>query len=125
MSGLIACLACWAGNVEMGLSLAMLVLFSSILHRYGHLYTVTTCRVVERKGILARRTAEADLDEIVLFNVRQGIWDRILGLGRIDMMSASDGGPDVVFGGISDPFRIKEVIWRLKAQRNRSQTTVR
>ena len=109
----------YAGQIAAGLSLAALILSVPLLMRYSRLYNLTNYRVVERKGLIARHTAEIDLDEIVLFNVHQSIWERLLCLGKIDMMSASDGGPDVVFWGINNPFRVKEIIWNLKAPRNR------
>lgn len=42
--------------------------------------------------------------------VQQNPVERLLGIGTVTIMSAADGGSAVVFKGIRDPQRIKEML---------------
>lgn len=63
-----------------------------------------------RAGLIARNTNEMQLRHIRAINVRQGIIERILGIGSIVFISAAESEAAVVFKGISDPYEVKERI---------------
>jgi uncharacterized membrane protein YdbT with pleckstrin-like domain len=106
------------GRQEIGLLFIPFVplVFLVILSRYSNLFLITTHRVLQKTGLIARRTAEVDLPSIQLIKAEQGIIDRLLGTGRVIIESAGQNGGkgDVVLGGIADPVRIKELLFRLK-----------
>lgn len=82
--------------------------------RYRRLYTVTDQRVIERNGLIARNTNEMEIRHIRGINVRQNVLERLLGIGTIEIISAADGGAEVVFGGVRDPFGVKDRIRALR-----------
>jgi len=90
--------------------------FLLILSRYSNLYLITTHRVVEKRGFIALYTHEIDLASIQLIKIEQGIVDRLVGTGRIVIESAGQNGKrgDVIFGGVENPIRVKELLFRLK-----------
>jgi len=60
--------------------------------------------------LIARNTNEIQLRHIRAINVRQGIVERILGIGTVIFISAAEGEAAVVFKGIRDPLGVKERI---------------
>lgn len=96
-------------------SLFLIMPILTVISRYSNLYTITNHRVVDLSGLIARETAEADLQDIVLINVRQSILDRLLNIGHIEIMSAANcDDADIVLGGVAKPFQVKETLWGLK-----------
>lgn len=63
-----------------------------------------------RVGLIAKNTNEMQLRHIRAINVRQGIIERILGIGTVMFISAAEGEAAVVFKGIRDPHGVKERI---------------
>lgn len=90
--------------------IAMLLFFIglSAIFRYRYLFTFTSSRVIMRVGLIAKNTNEIQLRHVRGMNVRQGIIERLLGIGTIEISSAASGGVEVVFKGISDPHGVKE-----------------
>jgi uncharacterized membrane protein YdbT with pleckstrin-like domain len=82
--------------------------------RYRRTYMVTDQRVIMRIGLIARNTNEMEIRHIRGINVRQSVLDRLLGIGTIEINSAADGGAEVVFGGVRDPFGVKDRIRELR-----------
>jgi hypothetical protein len=73
-------------------------------------YTVTTTRISERTGLISNHTNEIRVADIRGLNVRQTAWQRILGLGTLEIGSAASGGEEIHFRGIKSPSRIRNVI---------------
>lgn len=82
--------------------------------RYRRLYTVTAQRIIMRIGLIANNTNEMEIRHIRGINVRQGVIERMLGVGTLEIISAADGGAEVVFTGIRHPNAVKELIRGLR-----------
>lgn len=117
-------------NIFLGVNLwqitAMLytgTIILAILSRYSNIYIITTSRVVEVTGIISKYTAQSCISHIQLIITEQGILDRFLFVGNVKIESAAHNGErgDIVFGGIDNPIKIKEMIFRLKYNSNRTR----
>lgn len=97
-------------NIIAGLILFLLCVGIAALLRYRYLFTVTDDSIIMRVGLIARDTNEMQLRHIRAINVRQGIIERILGIGTVICISAAEGEAAVVFKGIRDPYGVKERI---------------
>lgn len=97
-----------------------------VCSRYSNLFIVTTQRVVEQTGLIARNTAQACLSDIQLINTREGVVDRLLGVGHVKIESAAHNGKagDIVFGGVLRPILIKEMIFRIKYSQRRRRKKI-
>jgi Bacterial PH domain len=73
-------------------------------------YTVTTARISERTGFISNHTNEIRVADIRGLNVRQTAWQRILGLGTLEIGSAASAGEEIHFRGIKSPRRVRNVI---------------
>jgi len=97
-------------NIGVGLLLLLLCIGSAAIARYRYQFTITKGSIVMRVGLIARNTNEIQLRHIRAINVRQGIVERILGIGTVIFISAAEGEAAVVFKGIRDPIGVKERI---------------
>lgn len=105
------------GSILWWIVLALLVaaslpmVASAIIQRLSARYTLTHDGYVrERRGIFSRRTAELHVSDIRLVNLHQNLWQRIFGVGSLDISSAGHSGVEVQFIGIPNPDAAKERI---------------
>ncbi|OIP31758.1 MAG: hypothetical protein COW04_01140 [Deltaproteobacteria bacterium CG12_big_fil_rev_8_21_14_0_65_43_10] len=97
-----------AGHIVEGLFVLVFVLCVAAVLRLRYKFTMTNDRVIMRVGLIAKNTNEIQLRHIRAMNVRQGIIERLLSIGTIEMSSAAGGGVEVMFKRIRDPHRVKE-----------------
>jgi uncharacterized membrane protein YdbT with pleckstrin-like domain len=97
-----------------GAVILVLVLAIGWLRRITTRYLITSRRLQIRRGILAKNTEETRVDRIVDVTVRQGIFDRMLGIGAVDFDNASAQQGDLFrFAGIASPEKVVRAIDRV------------
>jgi uncharacterized membrane protein YdbT with pleckstrin-like domain len=74
-------------------------------------FVVTDQRVVYRTGIISRHGVEIPLDRINNINFHQGIWERLIGAGDLDIQSAGDEGT-TVFENVRHPDGVQQEVYR-------------
>jgi uncharacterized membrane protein YdbT with pleckstrin-like domain len=74
-------------------------------------FVVTDQRVLYRTGVLARHGVEIPLDRISNINFHQGIWERIIGAGDLEVQSAGEEG-DTLFENVRHPDGVQQEIYR-------------
>jgi uncharacterized membrane protein YdbT with pleckstrin-like domain len=99
-----------ARNISAGLFLLLSCVGSAAISRYRYQFTVTNDSIITRVGLIAKNTNEMQLRHIRAINVRQGIIERILGIGTVIFISAAESEAAVIFKGISEPYGVKERI---------------
>lgn len=92
-----------------------LVVLKWFLWAMGSSLTVTTQRSILREGILSRATIEVRHRDIRTIGVRQGVVQRLLGVGQIDIASSGHGGIEISLAGLVDPNGIANAIRALQA----------
>jgi len=107
---IIAALFHQAGDLEAAGFLVLVFAGIVMVFRFRHLFTITSDRIIARAGLIARNTNEIQLRHIRAVSVRQGVIERILGVGTLVFLSAAEGAATVVFKGVRDPFGLKERI---------------
>lgn len=80
------------------------------LMRISQRYIVTTERAIARRGLISRKVSEIELKHIRDIRLTQGIFQRIFGIGSLELSSAGRAGAEVVFQGIPEPEVVKELI---------------
>ena len=85
-------------------------------------YTVTSRRVIVRRGIANRNERSASIDRIQNVNTAQGFYGRILNFGDIEFDTAgSDAGDaDLALRGINDPHEMRDLLDRELLGRERT-----
>jgi len=74
-------------------------------------FVVTDQRVLYRTGVLARHGVEIPLDRVSNINFHQGIWERIIGAGDLEVQSAGEEG-DTLFENVRHPDGVQHEIYR-------------
>ena len=69
-------------------------------------FVITNKRVIIKRGLIARKTFEMNLNKIETVNVDQSIWGRIFGFGTINIVGT--GGTREVFDSISKPLAFRK-----------------
>jgi uncharacterized membrane protein YdbT with pleckstrin-like domain len=74
-------------------------------------FVVTDQRVVYRTGVISRHGVEIPLDRINNINFHQGVWERLIGAGDLDIQSAGDEGT-TVFENVRHPDGVQQEVYR-------------
>ena len=114
-----------------GASPEQLSAFSSVVNKYGFWITILTfitlyvrilyiqhneklflgkTYVEMHRGIIARKRTRINLDHIRTVDTNQGIIDRILNIGSIEVASAGTADSELVVGRILDPIDVRNAI---------------
>jgi uncharacterized membrane protein YdbT with pleckstrin-like domain len=107
---IVAALFHQVGDLEAAGLVVLVFVGIVMVFRFRHLFTITSDRIIARVGLIARNTNEIQLRHIRAVSVRQGVIERILGVGTLTFLSAAEGVATVVFKGVRDPIGLKERI---------------
>ena len=90
----------------------LLVILVTWVRRLDTHYTVTSERIIVRRGIFSRNERSASLNRIQNVNTGQGIIGRILNFGDIEFDTAGSdlGDSDLTLRGVGDPHRLRDVL---------------
>ena len=92
----------------------LLFILYALLDRNTKVYTLTNKRVMSKAGIISRRVNEVGVKDIRNINVKQGIFERLFGVGTVEIASAGTADIEVRFIGVNDPIRARDLIRREK-----------
>ena len=86
-----------------------------LLARAGYLvastrYRLTTQRLFAETGLIAKNLEEVELFRVKDVTLRQGVLDRLLGVGTVTVLSTDDTAPELELAGIRDPLAAKEAL---------------
>lgn len=97
--------------VALILAFAQLVAIAvGYLRLRGTLYTITTQRVIIERGLLSKSLSEIDLRSIDDTQFFQTLFDRMLGIGEVVLVSSDKTAPMFILGAIRDPRGVRETI---------------
>ncbi len=74
-------------------------------------FVITDQRVIFRTGVLTRHGVEIPLERINNINFHQGIWERIIGAGDLEIQSAGESGTSQ-FDNVRHPDGVQQEIYR-------------
>jgi uncharacterized membrane protein YdbT with pleckstrin-like domain len=92
--------------------LIVLVVFiaTPFLRAFSSAYKVTTERVPQRLGLIARNTSEVEVSDVRNVQIKQRPIARMLGIGDVGISTAGQSGFEIVFKGVADPQAVAELI---------------
>ena len=102
----------WLGAVA-GLGGVVWALWIFVLgHRWDRL-KITDRRTIDERGIVMRSTSEVLHTHVRNLRITQSIWQRIVGIGDLEIDSAAgDGEADITIRNVPDPDGIKRLVDR-------------
>lgn len=74
----------------------------------SHKLTITDRELRYERGILNKQHSEMQLSAVRSVRVNQNLWQRMFGMGDIEIYSAGDN-PEIVAKGMPDPARVREI----------------
>ena len=94
--------------------LGLLILLTWHLKNKASKLTVNDNEILFEKGLLSKERSEVNISSVRTTNVKQSFFNRIFGVGTIEIYTAGDS-PEIVASGMPDPNKIREFI---KANQN-------
>ena len=85
-----------------------------IYRRYSWAYMINGETIESREGLIARKVSSIRVRDLRNINVKQSLWQRLLGVGDVEFSSAGGSGIEVSFRGVSDPLQVKSLAQRMQ-----------
>jgi membrane protein YdbS with pleckstrin-like domain len=85
-------------------------------------YTLTTQRLLHRRGILSQKTDRIEVIDIDDVQFTQGIVERMFGVGKIRVISSDRSDPDLILRGIGDVRRVADLIDNARREERRKRS---
>ncbi|OQZ01376.1 MAG: hypothetical protein B6D36_14210 [Planctomycetes bacterium UTPLA1] len=79
---------------------------------YGQHYRLTTQRLFMNRGILSRVTDQLELVRVEDVRLRQGVIDRLVNTGRVEIVSSDQTDQDLTLESIAEPAQVAEHVRR-------------
>ncbi len=92
-----------------GLAVAAVLFLHAAFKRWTTELSVTTHRVIYKRGFIWRHTVEMNMDKVETVNVDQSILGRILSYGTIHVLGTGQGGINSLHG-MGSPITIRNAI---------------
>ena len=91
----------------------LLVFVAVILYRHhAWSFTIRGGAIESCRGIIGRDVQSIRVQDLRNVNVRQTIFQRLLGVGDVEFSSAGGAGVEVTFYGVTDPLGVKDRVMR-------------
>jgi uncharacterized membrane protein YdbT with pleckstrin-like domain len=97
--------------------LAALVLLSATLSRRATSWSITSERLIERRGILSQMRREVELVDIRSVEVTRSFFQRLSGIGSIIVSSAASADYSIRLNNVPNPDAIAETIRKARLKR--------
>ena len=94
--------------------LGLLILLTWHLKNKASKLSVSDNEILFEKGLLSKERSEVNLSSVHTTKVKQSFFNRIFGVGTIEIYTAGDS-PEIIASGMPDPNKIRELI---KANQN-------
>jgi uncharacterized membrane protein YdbT with pleckstrin-like domain len=125
---LILCL--WAG-LSATITLTLVVLAAAVTIVWSFLetirwkYTVTNRRVFVRHGLVSINEQTARLERVQDITLHQTLFDRLFGVGKLEIDTAGSSGGAFEFKALIDPAHVREILdTAVRAERAHDDTDV-
>ncbi len=108
-------IALWAGLATstaliVFVVIAVVVVAWTLLETIRWKYTITNRRVFVRHGLVSVNEQTARLERVQDVTLRQSLFDRMFGVGRLDIDTAGSEGGALEFKALMQPTHVREVL---------------
>ena len=73
-------------------------------------YRVTTERVTQHAGLIARNMSEVEVGDIRNVQIMQGAIERLLGVGSVGVSTSGQSGFEITFSGVINPEAVADLV---------------
>jgi uncharacterized membrane protein YdbT with pleckstrin-like domain len=96
---------------------AVLIIASATLHRRYTSWSLTSDRLIERRGLIASHRREMELADVRSIEVDRSIAQRLLGIGNVMIASAASADFMIKLWDVPDPERVAEILRQARLKR--------
>jgi uncharacterized membrane protein YdbT with pleckstrin-like domain len=89
--------------------IGLLILLAWHLQNKSSKLTINENEILFEKGLLNKERSEVNISSVRTTKVKQSFFDRIFGVGSVEIYTAGDS-PEIVAKGLPDPNKISEII---------------
>jgi membrane protein YdbS with pleckstrin-like domain len=105
-------------RVGLGLiAAAILIIALAVLHRRYTSWSLTSDRLIERRGLLASHRREMELADVRSIEVDRSFPQRLLGIGNVMIASAASIDFMIKLQDVPDPERVAEMLRQARLKR--------
>ena len=94
--------------------IGLLILAIWYLQNKASKLSITEGEILYEKGLLSKARSEININSVRTTKVTQSFFQRMFGVGSIEIFTAGDT-PEIVASGLPNPNKVREII---KAQQN-------
>ncbi|MES9830954.1 MAG: PH domain-containing protein [Candidatus Thiodiazotropha sp. L084R] len=87
----------------------LVILLAWHLQNKSSKLTINESEILYEKGLLSKERSEINISSVRTTKVKQSFFNRIFGVGAVEIYTAGDN-PEIVVTGLPDPNRIRELI---------------
>ncbi|HEY6395538.1 MAG TPA: PH domain-containing protein [Candidatus Binataceae bacterium] len=98
-------------------ALGLLLFASAVIAKRRTTWSVTSDRIIERRGLVARNRRELELADIRAVEVSQRFFQRLIGLGDVAISSAASADAVIRLHDIPDPEQTAETVRAARLKR--------
>jgi len=98
------------GIILLPFVIGIFILLDVWIKRASLRYRLTNQRLFIQRGLIAKHIEEIELFRVKDATVYQGIFQRILGFGKITVLTTDDSTPRIEMIGIPNPINVKETL---------------
>jgi len=91
------------------LGIGLLILLGWHLRNKASKLSVNENEILYEKGLLSKERSEVNISSVRTTKIKQSFFNRIFGVGTIEIYTAGDS-PEIVAAGMPDPNKIRELI---------------
>ncbi len=99
------------------LAAAVLVITSATMHRRNTSWSLTSDRLIERRGLVSTHRREMELGDVRSIEVDRTFMQRVLGIGNVVIASAASTDFVIRLWDVPDPERIAEMLRQARLKR--------
>jgi uncharacterized membrane protein YdbT with pleckstrin-like domain len=107
-------------DFRLGLGLIVAAVLSVMLaafHRRSTSWSLTSDRLIERRGLLASHRREMELADVRSIEVDRSLWQRLFGVGDLMIASAASADFMIKLQDVPDPERVAEILRQARLKR--------
>ena len=96
---------------------AVLIIASATVRRRNTSWSLTSDRLIERRGLVASHRREMELADVRSIEVDRSIAQRLLGIGNVMIASAASAEFMIKLWDVPDPERVAEILRQARLKR--------
>ena len=104
----------WALAMLVLLAVAGVIVLVLLFQHFQWRFSIRDGTIESSRGFIGRDVHSIRVRDLRNVNVRQSLWQRILGVGDVEFSSAGGEGIEVTFRGVAAPMQLKERVQALQ-----------